>query len=52
MTVLRIGDIELAVVSDGQLRMDPNLMFGPDQSAEWRAQVQLDRSGRAGRRGR
>ena len=29
MTRLRIGDIDLAVISDGRLRMDANLMFGP-----------------------
>ena len=41
VTRLRIGDIELAVISDGRLRMDANLMFGPAQPAEWREQVHL-----------
>jgi glyoxylase-like metal-dependent hydrolase (beta-lactamase superfamily II) len=42
MSTLRIGSIDLAVVSDGRLRMDPNLMFGPDQSEEFRRHVELD----------
>jgi glyoxylase-like metal-dependent hydrolase (beta-lactamase superfamily II) len=42
MTTLRIGSIEMAVVSDGQLRMDPTLMFGPDQPEAFRHQVQLE----------
>src|SRR5947207_466119 len=39
---MRIGALEIAVVSDGRLRMDPALMFGPDQSEAWRRLVQLD----------
>jgi glyoxylase-like metal-dependent hydrolase (beta-lactamase superfamily II) len=42
MTTLHIGSIDLAIVSDGRLRMDPATMFGPDQSAEFRRQVKLD----------
>lgn len=42
MTVLRIGEIELTVISDGRLMMDPANMFGPDQPEEFRAQVELE----------
>ena len=42
MSTLRIGSIELAVVSDGRLRMDPSLMFGPDQPDEFRRHIELD----------
>src|SRR5919199_4040930 len=42
MTTLRIGSIELAVVSDGKLRMDPGLMFGPGQPDAFREHVELE----------
>jgi glyoxylase-like metal-dependent hydrolase (beta-lactamase superfamily II) len=42
MSTLQIGSFELTVVSDGQLRMDPGTMFGPDQPAEWPSLVDLD----------
>ena len=42
MTTLRIGSIELAVVSDGKLRMDPGLMFGPGQPDAFRERVELE----------
>jgi glyoxylase-like metal-dependent hydrolase (beta-lactamase superfamily II) len=38
---LRIGAIDIAVVSDGQLRMDPTLMFGAG-SSEFRERVELE----------
>jgi glyoxylase-like metal-dependent hydrolase (beta-lactamase superfamily II) len=43
MSTLRIGALELAVVSDGQLRLDPAAMFGPRQPAAWRELVELER---------
>jgi glyoxylase-like metal-dependent hydrolase (beta-lactamase superfamily II) len=42
MSTLRIGALELAVVSDGQLRLDPAAMFGPNQPAAWRSLVELE----------
>jgi len=42
VTTLRIGSIEIAVVPDGRLRMDPALMFGDTQPEAWRKLVQLD----------
>ena len=42
MATLRIGAIEIAVVSDGTLRMDPAHMFGPDQPDAFRRQVALE----------
>jgi glyoxylase-like metal-dependent hydrolase (beta-lactamase superfamily II) len=45
MSNLRIGSIDIAVISDGRLRMDPTLMFGANQPEEFRQRVQLD-SGR------
>jgi len=42
MSTLRIGALELAVVSDGLLKMDPAGMFGPQQPEAWRQQVELD----------
>ncbi len=38
---MRIGNIDIAVVSDGRLLMDPALMFGPE-SGEFRSRVQLE----------
>lgn len=46
MTSLRIGALELTVVSDGLLTLDPNRMFGPSQPAEWRDHVHLDDHGK------
>lgn len=42
MTTVRIGALELAVVPDGMLRMDPAAMFGPAQPDAWRSLVELD----------
>ena len=46
MATMRIGPIEVAVVSDGQLAMDPELMFGGGQPEEWRRLVDLDHTGK------
>jgi glyoxylase-like metal-dependent hydrolase (beta-lactamase superfamily II) len=42
VSTLHVGAFELAVVSDGQLRMDPTTMFGPRQPPEWPSLVELD----------
>jgi glyoxylase-like metal-dependent hydrolase (beta-lactamase superfamily II) len=42
MTTLRIGALDVAVVSDGRLRLHSSAMFGPNQADEWREQVQLE----------
>ena len=42
MTTLRVGAIDVAVVPDGVLRMDPSLMFGPDQPEAFRQQVKVE----------
>lgn len=46
MTTLRIGAIEVAVVSDGHLSMEVAAMFGPAQPTAWRELVALDERGR------
>jgi glyoxylase-like metal-dependent hydrolase (beta-lactamase superfamily II) len=46
MTSLRIGALEVAVVSDGLLTLDPGRMFGPGQPTEWRDHVHLDDHGK------
>lgn len=42
MSTMRVGLIEVVVVSDGRLAMDPGRMFGGDQPDEWRRQVHLE----------
>src|SRR6266542_2130876 len=42
MSTLRIGAIDIAVVSDGRLRLDPGLMFKPDDTSEFRQRVELE----------
>lgn len=42
MTSVRVGDIDLTIVSDGKLLMNPGSMFGPNQPEEWRAMVHLE----------
>jgi hypothetical protein len=42
VTTLRVGALELAVVSDGLLKLPVNAMFGEGQSSEWRTRVELD----------
>lgn len=42
MTTMRIGAIDIAVVSDGLLRLDARAMFGPRQPAAWRDMVHLE----------
>ena len=42
MSTLRGGSLDLAVVSDGLLRLDPSAMFGPAQPPEFRDAVHLE----------
>lgn len=42
MTTMHVGSIELTVVPDGRLAMDPNHMFAGGQPEEWRRLVELD----------
>ena len=42
MTTMRIGAIEVAVVSDGRLTLAADRMFGTGQPEEWRRLVQLE----------
>lgn len=46
MATMRIGALEVAVVSDGHLAMDPERMFGAGQPEAWRRLVDLDRDGK------
>ncbi len=46
MTTTRMGAIEVAVVSDGQIALDPTRMFGPSQPEEWRQAVNLNQDGK------
>ncbi|MGE3911065.1 MAG: MBL fold metallo-hydrolase [Chloroflexota bacterium] len=45
MTTLRIGALEVAVVSDGALALDPARMFGRVDEAAWRPVTDLDEHG-------
>lgn len=42
MTGLKIGEIDVTVVSDGRVLLAPETMFGPAQPPEWRPLVQLE----------
>ena len=42
MATTRIGAIDVAVVPDGRLTLDPARMFGSGQPEEWRRQVRLE----------
>lgn len=45
MTRMRIGALEVAVVSDGALALDPARMFGRVDAADWRPVAPLDDHG-------
>ena len=45
MTTMRIGALEVAVVPDGGLRLDPARVFGRVDEAEWRPVAGLDEHG-------
>lgn len=45
MTRLRIGELEIAVVPDGALGLDPARLFGRVPEAEWRPLATLDAQG-------
>ncbi len=42
MSHLRVGSIDVAVVADGRLLMDPALMFPPEDRSEFRQRVALE----------
>jgi len=42
MTGLKIGSLDVTIVSDGRVLLAPETMFGPAQPAEWRPLVQLE----------
>ena len=42
MATMRIGVIELEVVPDGRVKLDPDRMFGSGQPEEWRRMIHLD----------
>lgn len=45
MTTMHVGSLELTVVSDGGLALDPNRIFGRVDEADWRPVANMDEHG-------